>query len=217
MCAVWRYDKRAVNGQAAPVVYFATMLQALPPLVERRDKGDKGEMVSAKTVTADNNSHQKEENEALRVAEYACACLNAVGFRDGPAHIEVKWPRQEADASTYDDSNGAATSPEKNALRALEESGPAIVEINARWHAANTAPLVEACLGGQAGQAASAIDATVFAVLASAAPSATSSGGDAATNAAGLTASQADSLNPRIQDASLLGAAEVCWRAIPPW
>lgn len=231
MCAVWRYDKRAVNGQSAPVVYFATMLQALPPLLMgRRDgkvSGEGGNGEGEEDASSTMATATLEEEEALRVANYACACLNAVGFQDGPAHIEVKWPRQDVRASsTANDIAGiagdTAYSTEKEVLSPLEETGPAIVEINARWHAANTAPLVEACLGGQEGKATSAIDATVFAVLASAAP-----GGDGVTTIAdGTTAAaatertpsfddQSMSLNPRIQEAALLEAVAACWHAIP--
>lgn len=204
MCAVWRYDKRAVNGQAAPVVYFATKLEALPPLEEE------DEAAARLDVEVDPAAR-----EALRVATYACACLDAVGFRDGPAHTEVKWPRvfapapaavaAGADASAAasaatDDSAGApADSVAADAVAAagwgpLEAAGPAIVEVNARWHAAHTHPLTTACLG-----ATSAVDATALALLAAAHADA-----DAKPDVGG-SGSEA-----------LLAAAAACWHALPP-
>ena len=51
--------------------------------------------------------------------DYTKRCLAAAGLRYGPAHTEV----------------------------ILTEDGPRLVEINSRWHAANTYPLVTACYG----------------------------------------------------------------------
>ena len=73
VCAVWRYDKRAVNGHIAPVVYFATDLMPLD-------------------ASAKNNSDKGDAAVALAIAEYTCRALDAVGLRDGPAHSEVKNP-----------------------------------------------------------------------------------------------------------------------------
>ena len=73
--AVWKYDKRAVNGQRAPVVYFSTILQPLFPPDEEHTT-ENGEMA------------------ANYVVDYAIDVLNAVGLRDGPAHTEVKYDSQ---------------------------------------------------------------------------------------------------------------------------
>jgi hypothetical protein len=174
VCAVWRYDKRAVNGQAAPVVYFATKLEALPPLQEGAAAVGIGE------------EEAQAAREALAVATYVGGCLDAVGCRDGPAHTEVKWPR-------------ALAAPAGGGL--LEAAGPAIVEVNARWHAANTHPLVAACLGPAA---ASAVDATALAVLAAKAHATRATTAPAAKAAVGGGGSEAR-----------LEAAAARWHALP--
>jgi hypothetical protein len=106
----------------------------------------------------------EEENVALEVAKYVCKVLNAVGLKNGPTHTEVKVPV------------GGALNP-----------GPAIVEVNARWHAINFEPLVKACIG----PSADAVEATVLALLAG-------NQGDHADDTFGIGA-----------------AAVACWEEIP--
>jgi hypothetical protein len=183
VCAVWRYDKRAVNGQAAPVVYFATKLEALPPLEEGAAAVGVGEEEEARAAS---DAAAQAAREALAVATYVGGCLDAVGCRDGPAHTEVKWPRTQAAPA------GGGR---------LEAAGPAIVEVNARWHAANTHPLVAACLGPAA---ASAVDATALAVLAAKAHATRATTAPAAKTAVGGDGSEAR-----------LEAAAARWHALP--
>ena len=57
--------------------------------------------------------------EAIAVVDYTLKVLQAVGLRWGPAHTEVM----------------------------LTADGPRLIEVNARWHAANFYPIVKRCYG----------------------------------------------------------------------
>ncbi len=102
--AVWKYDKRAVNGQRAPTVYFGTDLQPLAeaplaeaplaeaPLAEAPlegaarpiEEGEEGLRASASA-----SASASAVAMAAAAAEYVVRVLGACGLKDGPAHTEV--------------------------------------------------------------------------------------------------------------------------------
>lgn len=89
--AVWRYDKRRVNGR--DFVYFATKLCGAP-------RG----------------------SDARAAAEYVLRALDAIGYRQGPAHSEVR----------------------------MTARGPVLLEVNCRWHDTDFSALCQECVGYEA-------------------------------------------------------------------
>lgn len=74
--ALWKYDKRAVNG--APCVYFATILQGA--------------------------GEEEEEAEGRRVCDYVLKeVLPALGVEWGPTHTEVRKEEREGGREEEED------------------------------------------------------------------------------------------------------------------
>ena len=155
--AVWRYDKRAVNGQKAPVVYFSTQLQTAAALCVPSST-----LPTTKSMI--NLSKDVDELEKARlVADYVVRVLDAVGLRDGPAHTEVKWatilPKSGRQGGTIYRAAGNVEQETKDGAVTENMLEPCIIEVNARWHACNFQPVVDECVG------CNAIEATVLAIL----------------------------------------------------